>query len=173
MLSLLAKLLKALNSEASPAQIALGLSFGMIAGFTPLFSLHNLIILFFVLILRINLSSYIVSTALFSMLAYALDPVFIQTGEALLTHPALQDTWTAMYNNDLWRIAHFNHTLMMGSLVISLAAFLPLLVASMVLIKQYRLHILAWVEKSKVMQILKASKFYRIYDRFAGNGDLS
>ena len=49
MLAILAKLLKVLNSEQSPGQIAAAISFAAIIGLTPLLSLHNLIIALLVL----------------------------------------------------------------------------------------------------------------------------
>jgi uncharacterized protein (TIGR03546 family) len=85
-------------------------------------------------------------------------------GEALLTLPSLKGMWTSMYNSDFWRLAHFNNTLTLGSLVVSLALAVPLFFVSKVLIVQYRAHILAWVQKSRIMQLLKASKFYRLYN---------
>ena len=46
MLKTFAKFLKILNSDAAPGQISLGFAFAMIAGLTPLMSLHNLVVLF-------------------------------------------------------------------------------------------------------------------------------
>ena len=66
MLRAIAKLLKALNSESNPVQISLAFCFALIAGFTPLLSLHNLLVLFLVLILRVNLSAFILGLGVFS-----------------------------------------------------------------------------------------------------------
>ena len=83
MIETLAKLLKVLNSETSPGQISLGFCLAMIAGFTPVLSPHNLIVLLLVLVLRVNLSAFIVGWVLFSALAYALDPLFHLIGQAI------------------------------------------------------------------------------------------
>lgn len=72
----LAKFLRVLNSETDPAQISLAFCFSMVAGLTPLFSLHNLPILFLVLVLRVNLSAFLLGFAFFSGIAYLLDPLF-------------------------------------------------------------------------------------------------
>ena len=77
------KLFKLINSEQEPHQISLGLSLGMITGFTPTFSLHNLLVLFVLLMIRANISAFIVATALFSLLAFALDPAFHSLGNTL------------------------------------------------------------------------------------------
>lgn len=154
------KLFKLLNAEVSPTQIAAGIAMGMLLGFTPLWSLHNLMTLFFICLLRINISAVLVSFALFSGLAYLLDPVFIRVGESVLASPDLQELWTALYQSDIWRLAHFNHTLVMGSVLVSLVLFVPLLLIARIIIIQYREQILAWVLKSRLVQALKASKWY-------------
>jgi hypothetical protein len=51
----------------------------------------------------------------------------------------------------------------MGSLALSLALFVPLLLISNLLIRRYRQHVLAWVQKTRIMQLLKASKLYQTY----------
>ena len=123
MLRTFAKFLKILNSDAEPGQISLGFAFAMIAGFTPLMSLHNLLVLLLVLLLRVNLSAFLLGLAFFSALAFALDPLFHQIGLALLTLPALNGMWTALYNSTLWRLERFNNSIVMGSLAVSLALF--------------------------------------------------
>ena len=45
MLRLIARFLKVLNSETNPGQISLGFYFAMVAGLTPLLSLHNLVVI--------------------------------------------------------------------------------------------------------------------------------
>jgi hypothetical protein len=47
--------------------------------------------------------------------------------------------------------------------VVSLAAALPLFFLFRILIINYRAHLLAWVRKSHMMQVLKASKLFRLY----------
>ena len=62
-MQLLAKLLKALNSDDSPWQLAFGVMLGMIMGLTPFWGLHSLLILFIVLFLRVNLSTCLLYTS--------------------------------------------------------------------------------------------------------------
>ncbi len=163
MLRQIAKLLKALNAETAPWQISLAFILAMVMGFTPLLSLHNLLILLLALVVRVNLSAFLLAWGVFSGLAYALDPLFIRTGEALLLNPELKGFWTALYNNDFWRLAHFNHTLTLGSAVISLLLALPLFFLFRWLIVKYRATLLERVRRSRVMQVLKASKLYKLY----------
>jgi len=110
MLRLIAKLLAVLNSETHPGQISLGFCFAMIAGLTPLLSLHNLVVLLLILVLRVNLSAFLLGLAVFSGLAYLLDPLFHWNGLQVLTMPALGGLWTSMYNCPVGRLSRFSRT---------------------------------------------------------------
>jgi len=58
----------------------------------------------------------------------------------------------------------------MGSLLISLALFIPMLLILNLAIRKYRTHILAWIEKTRVVQVLRASKLYQTYQTVSGWG---
>lgn len=164
MIKLLAKLLRVLNSETEPGQLSLGLCFAMIVGLTPLLSLHNLFVLLLVFILRVNISVFLLGLALFTGIAYLLDPLFHLLGLAVLTAPSLEGLWTSLYQSVWWRLEHFNNSMVMGSLVLSVAFFVPVLVLSNLLICRYRQHVLVWVQKTRIMQMFKASKLYSTYE---------
>lgn len=173
MIRFFAKILKILNSETDPYQISLALCLAMIAGLTPLFSLHNIAVLLFVLILRVNLSTFIVGLALFSGIAYLIDPFSHIIGLALLTANSMEGLWTTLYNTPIFKIERFNNTVVMGSLMISLVLFLPLYFLTKTTIINYREHVLAWVRKSRIMQMIKLSKFYKTYRSLSVLGDSS
>lgn len=156
-------LLRVLNSEAAPAQIGLALAFALIMGLTPLWSLHNLVVLLLALVLRVNLSAFLLGTAFFSGLAYLLDSLFHRVGLAVLTAPALEGVFTVLYNSTLWRIERFNNSIVMGSLLVSLALFVPTVLALNWAIRQYRAHVLARVKRLRVVQALTATKFAQMY----------
>ncbi len=163
MLGLLAKFFKVLNSDAAPWQIALGFAFALFVGLTPFLSLHNILVLLLVFILRVNLSAFFLASAIFSVVAYALDPVSISVGQSLLSSPSLQSMWTELYQSDFWRAVKFNHTLLMGSLALALVLFIPVMLLSNVIIGIYRERFMAWFEKLKITKLIKASKFYKLY----------
>ena len=173
MLRLIARLLKVLNSESNPGQISLAFCFAMILGLTPFYSLHNILVLFFVLILRVNLSAFILGWAFFSGLAYLLDPLFHGIGLSLLTSSILSGLWTSLYNITLFRIEKFYNSIVIGSLFFSIILFLPLYFLSNMGIQRYRGHVLAWVEKTHVMRVLKTSKLYRAYQGISTLGGTS
>ena len=168
MFEIFAKLIKALNSESNPTQISLAFSLGMVVGFTPLMSMHNLLFLFLACILRINFSGFILAVTVFAGMAYALDPLFIQIGESLLAKESLHSFWTSLYQSDAWRISHFNNTLTLGSLVVSLVLFVPGVFVFRVLIVKYREHILSWIKKLKLVQVFQGNRLYKAYQKVSG-----
>ena len=167
MIVMLAKLLKALNSDSAPGQIALAFSLSLITGLTPLLSLHNIPVLLLACLLRINFGAFMLGTLFFSGLAYLIDPLAISIGEGLLTNEAYQAFWTGLYQSDFWRATAFNNTLILGSLLIALIAFIPTFFIARWLITAYRHKLMAWVDKLKITKLLKASKFYKMYQALA------
>jgi len=168
MIRIVAKVLKIFNSESGPRQISLALCFSMFVGFTPFVSIHNLVILFCVLILRVNLSTFILGLAAFSGIAYFLDPLFHSLGMAILTADFLQAFWTVLYNAIFWRLAYFNNSILMGSFIVSLLLFFPVYFLMNWAIQQYRQQFMGRVRKTRIMQALTASKFYSIYQSVSG-----
>lgn len=163
MLYMLARILNVLNSETDPSQISLALSLSMIAGLTPFMSLHNLVVLFLVLFLRVNLTAFLLGLGIFSALAYLFDPFFHAAGLFLLSSATLEGLWTSMYNMPVFRIERFNNTIVMGSLVVSLVLFLPVYFLSRAGIVRYRERFVAWMNKTRLAQVIKASTFYKVY----------
>ena len=173
MIKIFLKLIKALNSDTDPHQISLALGFAMIMGLTPLLSLHNLLVLLLIFTLRINISSFILGFLVFSGTAYLLDPIFHKLGFMILTLPPLKGIWTELYNMTIFRIENFNNSLVMGSLFLSMVLFIPFVLLMNMLIKRYRENVLKWVEKSRIIQGLKATKIYRLYEAISEIGGAS
>ncbi|MFT4993736.1 MAG: hypothetical protein ACI965_000757 [Paraglaciecola sp.] len=162
-MGLLAKLFKALNSDASPWQLAFGIMFGMLMGLTPLLGLHSLLILFTVLFLRVNLSTFILSWLFFSGLSIPLSSIMVDMGEASLNNKDLNGIWTYLYSTYIGQLSQFYHTLTLGSLMLGVLLAPPVLVLSKILIVQYRARLMAWVNKLKIVEFIKGSNLYRLY----------
>jgi len=169
MLTLLAKLFHALNSDSSIRQIALAIALGFVFALAPFFSLHNWVILFFVLLIKVHLGSFILSVGFFSALSYLLSSLIVWLGESLLTAPALNSFFTTMYQFTWFKLAHWHHTYTFGALVLGLVLSVPIYFLAKVFVEKYRVHIMAFFQKFKIVQALKASKFYKIYLSISGN----
>ncbi|MBO6573013.1 DUF2062 domain-containing protein [bacterium] len=166
-LKYVAKLLKALSSEASPNQLAGGFILGMIIGLTPVLSVHNLIILILIIILKVNIGMAILAFLIFSGIAYLADPLFHSFGIWILENDGLQDTWTSMYNNELWAITKFYNTVVIGSFISALVLCVPMFPLTKVGVVQYRKHIHEKVMKTKFAKALKGTKLYSVYQTVA------
>ena len=168
MVKIIFKLLKILNSETDPKQISLAFSFSMITGLTPFLSLHNLFVLLLVLLIRVNISTFIAGLVLFSGVAYIMDPLFNKLGLFILTASPLQGFWTSLYNVTLFRLENFNNSIVMGSLIFSLSFFIPLFIITNILIFKYRTIVMVWIKQIKIVQTLKAGKIYSFYKSLTG-----
>jgi uncharacterized protein (TIGR03546 family) len=173
MIDIIARLIKVLNSETAAGQLSLAACFAMVMGFTPLWSLHNLLVLLLVCIIRVNLSTFIVSWGVFSAAAYLLDPLFHTIGLSVLTAEPLRSLWTALYGNIWFRLDGINNSITMGSLITSLLLFVPVLLLLNFAIRNYRDHLLAWIKKTRIAQVLGASRLYKAYQTVSGWGGRS
>lgn len=161
-----AKLFKILRSGESPNKIAAGFTLGMILGLTPLLTLHNFILILMLIILTINLASALFAFAIFSGVAYALDPLFHNLGYFILTGiPALRDLWTALFGFPLIALSRYNNTVVMGSLIVSIALSIPVFPAAKYLVLYYRNTLDPLLQKFKIVQLMKGSKLYTLYDK--------
>jgi len=171
-IEILAKLIRILRSAASPAQIAGGFILGMIIGLTPLWSLHNLIVFFLIVILNVNIGMALFSFALFSGFAYLLDPLFHEFGFFLLVDLTdLKQTWTGLYNVPILALSKFNNTVVMGSLISSLILLGPVYIGSKKGVVWYRENIDTRMQKWKIVKVIKGSKIYDIYQKIRSLGD--
>jgi uncharacterized protein (TIGR03546 family) len=159
MFSQLIKLIRILSSETAPIAISMGFALAMIAGLTPLFNLHNILVILVLLMFRINLAAFLLGWLFFSGLAYLLDPVFHDLGKNILLNADLNPLFTDMYNQPWWRISNFNNSIVMGSLAVSLIAFIPFILISNFLIRHYRSDVMTYLEKSRLFKTLKSNKW--------------
>jgi len=159
----LARLLRILNSETDPSQIAFAVALACVFGLTPLWTLHNVIVLLLVLFLRVNLASFLFAWALFTGIAYALDPLFDMLGHAVLTADALRPMWAGLYATDLGRLSEFNNTVVLGSLLVSIVLAVVLYFATTYALRQYRRTILAWLKQQRLYRVVTQLRVLRLY----------
>ena len=114
-----------------------------------------------------NISAFFLSAAIFGTLGLLTAGPFAALGESLLNDPDLVDMWTALYQITLFKLAHFHHTLTLGSLAASFVIFVPVYFVAKWLVESYRHVFQAFVEKFKVVQALKSSRFYQLYESYS------
>lgn len=163
MIGLVARTLRVLNSETAPAQIGAAVGLACVMGLTPLWTLHNLLLLLLVLVVRVNLSIFIVAWGIFTGIAFLLDPVFDMLGHAVLTADALRPLWSAFQATDIGRLSDFSNTVVMGSLLFCIAAVPVVWYASVFIVRHYRRHLLTWVQRTRLAEIVRGSRVYQLY----------
>lgn len=167
MLTILVKIFKALNSEQSPNQLAAAVSLAAILGLTPLLSLHNFLVIFVVLIFRVNLTIFLVTWPLFSLIGLIISPFAEQLGSSLLQLPEMQAIWTSFYNTIIGRWSNFYYSGVLGSLVISLGVAIIGYPVFKLLIVQYRNKWLKKFEQYHIVKLLKTSKIWQLYQSYS------
>lgn len=168
MLTLLAKILGALNSGTRPLQLSLAIGFAFLIGMNGFGSLIGLAVIVLLFVIRCNLSIFLAMSAVFGVLSLAIAPLSAALGQSLLTNSSLESLWTELYNGYWFRIFELNNTLELGAAVLSLICFVPVVFVAHWLVLKYRVVFMDYVSKFKVVQTLKASKFYRIYETVHG-----
>lgn len=158
MISAFPKLIRLLSSDIEPAQLSLGICLGFVVGLSPVISIQTLLAVVLLIILRANLSVLMLAAGLISIVAYVLDPLLLSIGRSVLSIAELNPLFTEMYNNSFWYLLRFNNTVNMGSLVISLVAFIPLFLLSNLLIKKYRVTVEKHWKSSRLFQYMSQSK---------------
>ena len=164
-LKFLSKLIRILNKGATPKQIAGGIALGSIIGLTPSFML-NLFVFFLILIINVNISAAIFSMVVFKLVSYLIDPLANSVGYELLVETDwLKSLWTTLYNAPIVPFTKFNNTVVLGSLVISLVLFFPLLFLTARGVVLYRERLMSKIADFKIVKLLKASKIYGLYKK--------
>lgn len=161
------RFIRLLNSETKPSQLAAGFCLGLIVGLSPFWTWHNLIVFLLVCFFRVNLSMFFLSTAIFSLVGFFLDPLMDHLGYFLLTEiSSLRELWVYLAQSPLLAYFRFNNSIVLGSLVIGIVFFPLLFPAMCVAIQKYRQSWREQIKKSKLVKSLQATKFYKAYQRF-------
>ena len=169
-LRLIQKLVKTLNSEGTPGQVAVGIALGSILGLTPFLNLHNLFAFAAIALFNISFPAAMLGWILFEPIGFLLDPVFHNIGTAILTNlPPLLPTWTGMYNAPVIPFSNYNNTVVMGSLIGWAVLALPIFFVARWAIARYRERVLSKLQKTKLFKAVKASKLYDVYRLFQPN----
>lgn len=163
MLTVIAKILKVLNSESEPFAIGSAVSLAFCFALLPVFSLLKWLVLVIVIMTRVNLSIFLVFSVVFGLLALLVDPLLNGVGEWLILTPGLEMVRQTLANSDVTAAFAIDNTLGLGSLVICVGLFLPLLFAVKVSVVAYREKWMAKVEQWHLVKIFKASKLFQIY----------
>lgn len=158
MLKYIIKLLKALNSNRHPGEIAHAVCCGLILGFLPKTNLTWYIITFLFLFLRINKGTLTLLTLAFSFLAPVFDSVFDKLGYAVLMWEPVASFMASALEFPGFHFLKLNNTIVMGALVSSIALYLPVYGFSRLFIFVWRKYLVPALRKTKAVQLISKMK---------------
>jgi uncharacterized protein (TIGR03546 family) len=167
LIKLIQQLVKTLNSEGTPGQVAMGLALGSALGLTPLMNLHNLVILGAAILFNVSFPGALLGWALAIPVGFALDPVFDAIGRALLLgSPALVPFWTRLANIPVVPLTNFNNTIVLGSVLAWVVLFLPVYLLARWGVGRYRARVYPRLAQTRMFRAVTASKIYNVYRMF-------
>ena len=155
MLKSIAKLLGAISSNTRPGAIAHAVSCGVLLGFMPKDNLLWYILFIFILFMNIQRGAYALSILLGAALTVFLDPLFDSVGYSILTIESVKPYYASLLDIPFVAFTKFNNTVVMGSFVCGVAAYIPLYVLARLFVWAWRKYLAEKVRKLKIAAVLK------------------
>lgn len=155
MLKPLINLIKALSSNTDPGAIAHAFCSGILLGFMPKDNLMWYVLFVFILFMRIQRATYTLSLVAGALLAALLDPLFDAVGWWFLTLDRAVPFYVRLLNVPFVAFTKFNNTIVMGSLVCGILAYIPLYFLARLVIWLWRKYLAESVRRLKLVQLLK------------------
>ncbi|MBL8895992.1 MAG: TIGR03546 family protein [Planctomycetes bacterium] len=144
--------LKALRSETSPHEIALGAAFGVLLGFPP-FGLNILLPLLPLILLRNAIGNALLFAVLSRLLAWPLAQMSFDLGVALLRESdALRGFMTWATNAPFFGLMGLNRYYVFGSLVLALPLSVVIYIAMRIFVAKFRAVVVAKVSGAAAVQ---------------------
>lgn len=154
MLDFIIKILKAINSNSHPGEIAHAVCCGMMLGFLPKDNALWILLTVFFVFLRINKVFFVISTVLFSFLATLFDPIFDQIGFFLLNVDFATPFFSSLLEIPFVGFTKFNNTIVFGSLISSIILYVPVYWIVRLILRMWRTYLLPIVRKTKLVAIV-------------------
>lgn len=152
MLGAIVKLFKSLNANSHPGEIAHAVCLGVLLGLMPKNNALWYILTVFILFLRINKGALILFTALFTLVSPAFDSLLDTIGYAILMFPKAVPVFRMLLDIPFAAFTKFNNTIVMGSIALALAAYIPLYVLARLFIKLWRTFVIPGIVQSAAYQ---------------------
>jgi uncharacterized protein (TIGR03546 family) len=137
-ISWVAKIFVAINSNKKASQIAVAISFAFVLALIPKANLLWLSLFILTFFLKLNQAVEIVFIAIFSLLFGFLDKFLDRLGYAILTIPSLGDFFTKLFNSPFFYLTKYYNSIVMGGLAVGLVMAFPIYFLSKYLVVIYR-----------------------------------
>ena len=145
----------AISSNTRPGAIAHAVSCGVLLGFMPKDNLLWYILFIFILFMNIQRGAYALSILLGAAFTVFLDPLFDSVGYSILTIESMKPYYASLLDIPFVAFTKFNNTVVMGSFVCGVAAYIPLYVLARLFVWAWRKYLAEKVRKLKIAAVLK------------------
>lgn len=156
MLSIISKLLKAINSNHRNGEVAAGISMSLLLAFIPSNNLIWFVLLFVVLMLKVHVPTMFAFLGIFKLSTPLFDPFLDTIGIKIISIETIQMKIIDIYNIPFMFFTSLNNSLVIGGLVAGIILWVPVWFLSKFIIKLYR---------NKLLPKIKQSKFYKFYKK--------
>ena len=158
-------IVRTVTDAATPRQLAMGFSFGMLIGLVPKGNLTAIALSMLLCASRVNLGAAALAIFAFSWVGAITDSLTHDIGMYLLSHETLHSTWTSLYNTPMVQWTGFNNTVVLGSLVLGIVLAWPVYRATLPGFERFSPKIRERVRKYRIGRILFGAEWA---DRLAG-----
>lgn len=152
MLKKIIALIKTLNSNSHPGEIAHAVCIGLLLGLVPKGNIIWFVLFFFFLFVRVNKAAMFLSLLLVSLLTSLADTYLEFIGYTILTSEKLSPMWMNLLDIPFIAFTNFNDTLVMGSFITGLLAYIPLYLFTRIGISVWRKTIIPSIASSKIFK---------------------
>ena len=153
-ISLPAKIIKLLEANVSPEEVAAGVCLGMFMGFIPLNGWMTLVLILFFLFFKLNRISTILTLPIFKLL-YFLGVYKIADflgGIVLIKAGFLEGVWRFITHFPLLTYLDLNNTLVIGGVILSAILMVPVFYGATIFARKMQT---VYGEKFKEMKFIK------------------
>jgi len=158
LIKLLRNILKILQTDVSPQQVAFGAALGVFMGLVPGLLWKSFFFLL-IMIFRVNIGAAFVTWTIFGLIGLFSDPLADQLGFFILNLRFLFGVFTSLANTSLVPFTKFNNTVVMGNLALGVILFYPVYLFARKFILYYRANWRDKVGKWKIVKLLTAGSW--------------
>jgi uncharacterized protein (TIGR03546 family) len=153
------KFFVALNGNLKRDQMAAGFSWGLLLGLIPTGNFFWIILFILSFCFRHHHASKLLIMAVIKLALSGLNFFLDDIGWTILHIPALQETFTKLYNTPFVSFTGFNNTLVIAGLFCGIILFLPLYFLTWFFIPFYRNKLVPKIRDSKAFGVVKKLPF--------------
>lgn len=144
----------ALNANAHPGDLAHGAAMGLLLAAIPKGNLLWAVLFSVLLFVRLNKGAFFLALILLSFITPLADPLFDTLGYTVLTLKPAESLFIALINTPFVGLTRFNNTVVMGSFVAALIAYVPVYLLFRFLVVLYRNKLQPKIVNSKIYQVI-------------------